>query len=262
MNPYVSNLTGIKQSDIDSGVSFNKAISDMALFFTDDTVLITWGDDDMPVLRENLAYNKAEDIKLPPHYNLQRIYAAQTRSMLRQTGLKSAAEALGITDDIKAHDALNDAYMTFLIAEKLDVAKGIADYSIPLVIKRERAPGQLWDTEPVKCSASVAFTGKPDSLAEACRKIHICCPECGTDYICTDPVRQSKCSFIAQSGCAMHGTVFIRYALKDKRITASCFEMTDKFEHIYKNRLKCRERRLKRREIYKNGSRKVNTENE
>lgn len=263
MNPYVSTLTGITQSDIDKGVSFNSAMSSMALFFADDTVLITWGDDDMPILRENLAYNKADDIRLPVHYNLQRIFAAQTKSLLRQTGLKSAMETLGITDDIKAHDALNDAYMTYLIAAKLDIAKGIAEYAEPLPAKRERTQKQPWETEEPICTAAVSFAGKPDGLAEACRRIHICCPECGTDYMCTDPVRQGKCSFIAQSGCASHGTVFIRYALNDGKITASCFEMTDRFELIYQNRLRCRERRTKRREIYKTAyAKKAKTNND
>lgn len=262
MNPYVSNLTGIKQSDINAGVSFNTAMSSLSLFFADDTVLITWGDDDMPILHENIRYNKADDLILPPHYNLQRIFAAQTKSVMRQTGLKSAAEALGITDDIKAHDALNDAYMTYLIASKLDIAKGISEYSVPLPVKRERASSQIWETEIPRCTANVHFSGKPDGLAEACRKIHICCPECGADYMCTDPVRQGKCSFIAQSGCAAHGTVFIRYVLKDKRITVSCFDMTDKFELIYKNRLLCRERRLKRREVYKTAVKKAKTDHD
>ena len=95
MNPYVSTLTGIKQSDINAGFPFPEAFAKMSAHFTDGTVLITWGDDDMPILRDNMRFHGMDETTLPEHYNLQRIFASQTESHMRQTGLRTALEALG-----------------------------------------------------------------------------------------------------------------------------------------------------------------------
>ncbi len=251
MNPYVSTLTGIKQSDIDSGISFTEAFGKMAEMFGDDTVLITWGDDDMPILRENLSFHGLDGLDLPPHYNLQRIFAAQTGSKLRQTGLKTAAEALEITDEIKAHDALNDAYLTCLIAKKLDIVKGIAEYSTALPPKLDKKTVHPWESETPFLIVNAEENVKLSGLAAACRKIHMCCPDCGHDYYGAEIIRQGKCSFLSASGCEDRSAVFIRFELKEGHITASCFNMTNELECIYNSRVKAREKRAARQEMHR-----------
>ncbi len=251
MNPYVSTLTGITQSDIDSGISFTEAFGKMSGLFGEDTVLITWGDDDMPILRENLSFHGLDGLDLPPHYNLQRIFAAQTGSKMRQTGLKTAAEALGITNEIKAHDALNDAYMTYLIAERLDIVKGIAEYSTALPPPKDKKAVHPWESETPFCIVNSEENVKPSGLAAACRKIHMCCPVCGHDLSGGEIIRQGKCSFLAMSGCTDKSAVFIRYELKEGRITASCFDMTEELENIYNSRVKAREKRAARQEMHR-----------
>ncbi len=251
MNPYVSSLTGIKQSDINKGMTFAEAVGIMAAHFTPDTVLITWGDDDMPILRDNLTFHGITGVALPVHYNLQRIYSAQTGSQQAQIGLKTALENFGITDEIKAHDALNDAYMTFLIAEKLDLEKGIAEYSKRIVVKPSKTVVQPWEKYTPVCTANVETNIKPAGLADLCRKTHLCCPVCGIDYSGAELVRHGKCSFVASAGCEDFDTVFIRYELKSGLLSVSCFEMNEEFEKIYKNRLRIKARNAKIRETRK-----------
>ena len=258
MNPYVSSLTGIKQSDINKGMTFSEAIDIMSEFFDDDTVLITWGDDDMPILRDNLAFHSRNDVALPVHYNLQRIYAVQMNAEQSQIGLKTAFEALGITDEIKAHDALNDAYMTYLIAQKLDLEKGIAEYAKRVVVKPAKTVVQPWEKYEPICSANMETSIKPTGLADVCRKVHICCPVCGIDYSGGELVRHGKCSFVASAGCADHETVFIRYELKSGILSVSCFDMNEEFEKIYKNRVRIKARNARIRETRKNMSGKSN----
>lgn len=249
MNPYVSTLTGINQSDVDAGTPFPEAFAGMSQYFTGDTALITWGDDDMPILRENMRFHGMDTDSLPVHYNLQRIFASQTASHLRQTGLKTALETLGISDEIKAHDALNDAYMTYLISKKLDMKLGIANYAcFSEEIGRNSPP---WEAVKPLFTAKAAFSRNPSAMSDACRKMHFCCPWCGMDFCGTEPVRQGKTSFVGVGECEDKGPLFFRYSLKDGYIRISAFEMNSEFENIYNGRLKSREKREKRRELYR-----------
>ena len=249
MNPYVSTLTGIKQSDIDAGVPFTEAFARMSGFFSPETALITWGDDDMPILRDNLKYHGISDSVLPIHYNLQRIFASQTDSKMRQTGLKSALEALEITEEMKAHDALNDAYMTYLIAAKLDMTLGIAKYAA--FSEETAAKKPVWDCTEPAFAVKLGYEKNPAAFAGECRKLHICCPSCGKELEAADIFRQGKNAFVAASCCGCRDRLFVRYELKNGNITVSAFEMTKEFEQVYSARVRSKEKREKRREIYR-----------
>ncbi len=251
MNAYVSGLTGITQEDIDSGISFREAIEEMSRFFVEDTVLITWGDDDIPILCENLRFHGMDETLLPPHYNLQRIFASQTGSNLRQTGLKTAAEALGIVPDeeIRAHDALNDAYMTYLIAKALDLPAGIERYD--RLTAEITANRPAWETEKPLFALRYRFTKNPSAMAGELRRLHFCCPWCGKDFFGTEPVRQGKNSFVSVGKCQDQDELFFRFSLKEGFITAAAFHMTDELGRIYQSRIKSREKREKRRELFR-----------
>ena len=59
--------------------------------------------------------------------DLQLVYARQMGEK-GQTSLQSAMEALHIQADRPAHDALNDAWFTALVAQKLDLKLGQKQY--------------------------------------------------------------------------------------------------------------------------------------
>lgn len=249
MNPYVSTLTGIRQEDINAGITFCDALGRMGEFFSAETALITWGDDDMPILRDNMKYHGMDDKALPIHYNLQRIFASQTESKLRQTGLKNALETLGITEEMKAHDALNDAYMTYLIARKLDMTLGIAKYAEFSEATAAKKPA--WESTEPAFLVRLPYAKNPNAFAGECRKMHICCPVCGKDTAGTDIFRQGKNAFVAASGCECRERLFLRYELKNGHITAAAYEMTQELEQLYSARVRSKEKREKRREIYR-----------
>ncbi len=253
MNPYVSTLTGITQSDIDGGMPFPDAIHRMAEFFTEDTVLITWGDDDIPILQDNWAFHEMGVFTMPTHYNLQRIFSVQTGSFMRQTGLRTALEALGITEDVKAHDALNDAYMTYLIASKLDMALGIERYSgFEAEVAAKRPP---WETEKPLFVVRSAYGRNPSGMCAECRRIHFSCPRCGKDFFGTEPIRQGKNTFVAVGECHDLGQLFFRFTYKDGYINTAAFAMNDEFDMIYKGRVRSKEKRDKRREMFRDTAR-------
>ncbi len=251
MNKYVCALTGISQSDIDCGISFDSAVRRMAEFFGEETVIITWGDDDLPVLNENLKFHKISDIKLPPHYNLQRIFSMQTGSGARQTGLKTAIEHFNIEIDIQAHDALNDAYMTVLVARCLDIKKGISEYNDYKFPSKDKSSQQPWRSEQPLSSDAFPYTGNADGMGAFCGKIPVLCPVCSSEAEREAICRHGKSSFISAASCPEHGRFFLRYVLTNGIITLSCYKETGDFERIYRNRLRQREKRLRYKEIYK-----------
>lgn len=251
MNKYVSALTGITQEDIDGGLPFSEAIVRMTKYFDEDTVIITWGDDDLPILKDNLSFHGIENLKLPKHYNLQRIFSMQTGSEARQTGLKNALEALGITNEFQAHDALNDAYMTVRIAEKLDLKKGVEDYGKYSFKKPDKTKQQPWISEkPIK-TAEYHYDGSIDGLVAYCMKLKSSCPVCSAECERSTFCRQGKSTYITRISCVEHNCLYIRYELKDGALIESFYKETEDIKKAYNNKLRQKEKKLKYRELYK-----------
>ena len=79
LNRRVSKLTGIKESDLlDRGVSMEDAIADFRSWCGEDVIFLTWGFDDITILRENLQLYGLEDAWVNRWYNAQMIFNAQT----------------------------------------------------------------------------------------------------------------------------------------------------------------------------------------
>ena len=130
LNRRVSKLTGIKETQLkEEGVSFPHAMEQFRAWCGEDTVFLTWGFDDIGILRENLQLFGLETDWTDKWYNAQMIFNAQTDGSTSQKALKTAMEIFGIEATRPAHDALGDAYHTALICAKLDLKKGAAEYS-------------------------------------------------------------------------------------------------------------------------------------
>ena len=251
INKYVSILTGITQEWLDTGIDFNAAIHRMAEYFTDDTLLFTWGDDDIPILRENMKYHGITDVALPMHYNLQRFFCAQTNTPSRQIALKTAAEHFGINPDIQAHNALNDAYITLLVAKNLNIQLGVTEYAKYSLPMNEKNAQQPWLTAKVLFLIEQEFHGQFDGMAAFCRNITLCCPECGGSLKINSLCRHGKSAFVTTAFCEKHGGYFIRYELKTEQIVTSVYTLNEAFERLYRGRLRKKEKREKYKQIYK-----------
>lgn len=258
MNQYVSVLTGITQDDADHGLTFKEAFLSMAKYFSDEAVLFTWGDDDMPILRENMAFHGICNIPLPQHYNLQRIFCSQTNTPQRQIALKTAAEQLQISTEIQAHDALNDAYITFLVASKLNIPDGISQYS-SYSLKTASRSQPHWITVVPLAKYEVNFTGQFDGMAAFCRSINIPCPVCKGTLSFQTLCRHGKSAFITIAECENDNRFFVRYELKEDIISVSVFKSDKNFEGIYTTRMRHKEKREKYRNLYRNDAHKNNT---
>ena len=129
LNRRVSKLTGIKESRLrEEGVPMAQAIQDFRAWCGDDVIFLTWGFDDITILKENLQLYGLEDGWTDRWYNAQMIFNAQTDGSTAQKSLKSALEIFEIEPSRPAHDALGDAYHTALICARLDLQRGIGEY--------------------------------------------------------------------------------------------------------------------------------------
>lgn len=128
LHKHVSELTGITQEQMDLGTPLTEAAKRFREWCGKDFAFLTWGPDDIPMLRENFHVNDIESDWLTNTYDLQLIFNRETDGGNKQRSLEYAMEHFDIPQTLPAHDALNDAYFTALVAQKLNVAEGVRTY--------------------------------------------------------------------------------------------------------------------------------------
>ena len=129
LHKHVSELTGISQEQMDVGTPLTEAAESFRRWCGEDFAFLTWGPDDIPMLKENFHVNSLSHDWLSNTYDLQLIFSRQTDGQSKQRALEYAMEYYGIPMTLPAHDALNDAYFTALVAQKLDVERGVKTYN-------------------------------------------------------------------------------------------------------------------------------------
>lgn len=125
---YVAKVVKISQSEINGGLDFPDAIKLFRDWCRPDPVFLTWGYDDIPVLRRNLEYYGISADWTARWYNAQMVFAWQHLEQKRQVSLEGAATHLGVMGEEPLHDALNDAFYAALICANLDMEGGLAVY--------------------------------------------------------------------------------------------------------------------------------------
>ncbi len=129
LHRHVSTLTGISQEQMDAGMPLPEAQKSFREWCGTDFAFLTWGPDDIPMLKENLHVHGIDGAWLANSYDLQKIFNAQTDGdMKRQRSLEYAMDHFELVQNLPAHDALNDAYFTALVAQKLNVPEGVRAY--------------------------------------------------------------------------------------------------------------------------------------
>ncbi len=128
LHKHVSVLTGITQEQMDLGTPLDIAAQRFKKWCGKDFAFLTWGPDDIPMLKENFRVHDLPSSWLDNTYDLQLIFNRQTDGGTKQRSLEYAMEHFEIPQNLPAHDALNDAYFTALVAAKLNVEEGIKTY--------------------------------------------------------------------------------------------------------------------------------------
>lgn len=169
MNSRVKQITGITDIQLTAGETFPQAFKRFKMWCGEEFRFITWGNEDLNVLADNLALHGLDNSYGKDYINLQLIFNRQTNCEHLQCGLSTAVETLGIPIDVHAHDAFNDAQMTFEICRKLDMKLGIAEYA-------EYAAKLM--PEPV-LRDTVSINGDPKKMTLDQKVVAIPCTDCG-----------------------------------------------------------------------------------
>ncbi len=212
MNSAVKRLTGIHSSDLAQGLDFPTAIQRFREWCGSESCFITWGNDDTAMLMDNLKLYNLDLTWIPATYNLQRIFNEQITQEKRQWSLAGAMELLGIPQQNRAHDALNDALNTTEIVRALDLARGIREYG-----------ANLMDKEGGSCLRSQRYGGyatRSEALDDERLRLTTC-PVCGQVMEGNGWLSQGRNREIALFRCPQHGEFMAK--LRVKRLSEGNF---------------------------------------
>ena len=240
LNRRVSKLTGIKESRLkEEGIPLPEAMEAFRSWCGEDIIFLTWGFDDITILRENLRlYGLAEEWT-GKWYNAQMIFNAQTDGSNAQKALKTAMEIFGIEATRPAHDALGDAYHTALICARLDLKKGTQEYEQALKSHENgfhgaELPGcisrKVFHDYADKHAALSAMTGEENK-----------CPHCGRQMLGSRWFAQPGHRYMDLATCPVCGKFLIRVRLSEQpdgtiRVSRLTYEATSEAAEAYARR--------------------------
>ena len=268
LNRRVSKLTGIKETKLrEEGVPYPEAMEKFRRWCGEDIVFLTWGFDDIGILRENLRLYGLNEDWTEKWYNAQMIFNAQTDGSTSQKALKTAMEIIEIEATRPAHDALGDAYHTALICARLNLKKGMQEYAQALKshdngFHGAELPGciarKVFYDYADKQAALNAMTGKENQ-----------CPHCGKQMQGTRWFSQPGHRYMDLAACPEHGKFLIRIRLSEQpdglvRVSRLTYEATSEAAQAYERRAEKadpEEYRISRRR-HRKGSRERKTEKE
>ena len=240
LNRRVSKLTGIKETQLrEEGVTFPEAIQAFRTWCGEDIVFLTWGFDDIGILRENLMLFGLDTAFTEKWYNAQMIFNAQTDGSTAQKALKTAMEIFGIEATRPAHDALGDAYHTALICARLDLRKGAAEYDEALKSHENGFHG----AELPGCIARKVFYDYADKRAalSAMAGEENICPVCGSRMLGSRWFAQPGHRYMDLATCPQDGKFLIRVRLSAQqdgliRVSRLTYEATSEAAEAYARR--------------------------
>ena len=180
MHRHVRRLTGISDADCRDGWPFREAGEALMAFCGEDFILCTWGPDDYPVLRRNLAYWMLSQQWLPDPVDAQRMYSLlQCTGKIRQVSLEDAMEALELPLELPSHRALHDAYHTAQVVRRLHAVAAALPHDDPRLhaLNGADAGRQPEGRNDLRVTPHRTI----ESLLADEALFALCCPHCGAE---------------------------------------------------------------------------------
>ncbi len=204
IHPRVRRMTHLGRDELEDAPAFPEAITQFSDWCGEDYVFLTWGADDVSVLKQNLDFFQYEG-EPARMYDVQRYYAEAFELGARQKSLQGAMEHLEIAQDENRdfHNAVNDAYYTALVLQKLPNPEG--------VLKHEQTPRKLCHN-PRSARSRVTHTVPSVTAGLASADVLTpACPACKKPtQLETELTPQAPGKYVALSKCPQHGHLFIK----------------------------------------------------
>lgn len=204
MHKKVSQLTKITTEKLQYGFPFPVAFQHFKRWCGEEFTFLTWGPDDIEMLRNNMLLHEIDTEWLPNTYDVQLIFDHQIAKENRQVSLSDAMEKVG-ESALEAHDALNDARNTACICLHLDMVKGLGEYAT--LQKQMKCYGSH---AKGRSQSAKAYSTREEALGDP-EQIRFFCPTCGADVECTGFVRQNSDKFICVGKCENGDELFVRF---------------------------------------------------
>ncbi len=251
MHSKVAKLTKITDEDLKNGTDFPTAFKKFKDWCGEDFAFLTWGSDDIPVLRDNMMIFGFDTAWIPASYNIQLIFNDQITKQMRQYSLTDALTEVGESAS-DVHNALGDAKSTAILSSHLDMTKGLVDYNL----FKDRHFFQLSSDCVDSYFPKKFYSSKRAGLSDK-KLISFLCPVCSEKITAKSFVRQNPDKFISVASCKNKHEYFMRFKftkISDSEFSAYrlVYEMDEEKRRIFnntKNRLK-----KKRTRYYKKGT--------
>ena len=242
MNRNVSRLTGIGNKELMKGTVFPDAFSAFIEWCGPDPVFMSWSNNDLRVLKENLRlFHMNPDLYMKEVYDMQRIFDDQILHEGRSCGLNDALQRVGETG-MEAHDALHDAVNTFYVCRHLDIEKGIKMYQAPL----EEAD----DGEPLIMSEH-DYDVSRDAYRDPGLRMFIC-PDCGRNVEALSWAAYGGGKRVSVARCSCNSEFFLKIRYINirnggKRAVRSIFRGDEKTNMFYEDKVRKQTERFEKR---------------
>lgn len=218
LSKHVARVIQKTQEEIDQGVDFPVAYARFSDWSADAERFITWGTDDFRVFQNNLSYYRMSGLDADVWYDAQMIYAHQVRGDRVQTSLEKAAETLGVEDDLAHHDALNDAYITVRVCDRLEMDRGMDACKLPRPKPKPKAKNEnrlFMQKRFVSAGSEDGFATR--ALAKQhCTAMPVNCPVCDAVMKLEAGRVSSGDRWMRMGTCKLHGKHLIRYRVRHR----------------------------------------------
>lgn len=214
LSPRISKLTGITKRDVKNGETFQNAMERFREFCGEDPVLLTWGFNDIPILRQNLGFYGLDTDFTKRYYNLQIMFNQQFDPGNVVRGLSFAVDFFHLEVEDSYHDGLNDAAYTAAVAKYIDIEKGMEDY--PDYLKYFEGDGDQAFLDCLRYANYTRFESFEAMIADK-RIIETRCPHCGAMTTMTEPIYPESGRMVWTAKCETHGEFLLRVSFKRNR---------------------------------------------
>ena len=204
MHKKVSKLTKITTEELQYGFPFPVAFKHFKKWCGEEFAFLTWGPDDIDMLRDNMVLHNLNTEWIPSTYNIQVIFDDQIAKEKRQVSLSYAMERIG-EPALEVHDALNDARNTVCICLHLDMVKGLAEYA---ALQKQM---KCYGSHAKERSRSTRTYSTREAALNDPELINFFCPTCGSNVECVDFVRQNSDKCICIGKCENGDELFVRF---------------------------------------------------